>query len=136
MFTHNRYDALNDAEDADDWLINKLQALKSKRFFEPDYQKRRHTERMLLEELKSMGPNESPRGPTRSSKITEDPLEEYRREEMRLKNTRSPFVDELRLANKKLQKAFDEGRHLFQPINKQPQKQYSRSISATPGRVN
>ncbi|CAJ0575273.1 unnamed protein product, partial [Mesorhabditis spiculigera] len=77
----------------DDWLSNKLKKLKTKRE-DPDVTRRRTQERMLLEELKNA--NDSPRPAGRDYNevaAPRDPLEAYRREEERLRNTSSPFDD-------------------------------------------
>jgi hypothetical protein len=94
---------------------------------------------MLLEELKNVSTQE-PRGRiSEHHRILDNPLEDYQREEMRLKNTQSPFVDELRIANKKLQKAMNEGTYKPNYNNnstKQKWQQPARSISANPGMFN
>lgn len=43
------YDATKSAEDPDEWLRDKLNALKHKRLHDPDGQQRRQAERLLLE---------------------------------------------------------------------------------------
>ncbi|CAJ0569887.1 unnamed protein product, partial [Mesorhabditis spiculigera] len=61
---------------------------------DPDVTRRRTQERMLLEELKNA--NDSPRPAGRDYNevaAPRDPLEAYRREEERLRNTSSPFDD-------------------------------------------
>ncbi|CAK5082411.1 unnamed protein product [Meloidogyne enterolobii] len=87
-----------DPECAEDWLHSKLQALKGRR--EPIARNKKEAEKMLLEELKN-------KATKLISKESEgDPLEEYKKEEQRLKNTKSPFnteIDGLRKANKFLQ---------------------------------
>uniref|UniRef100_A0A915LE08 Phosphatase tensin-type domain-containing protein n=1 Tax=Meloidogyne javanica TaxID=6303 RepID=A0A915LE08_MELJA len=87
-----------DPECAEDWLHSKLQALKGRR--EPIARNKKEAEKLLLEELKN-------KATKLISKENEgDPLEEYKKEEQRLKNTKSPFnteIDGLRKANKFLQ---------------------------------
>uniref|UniRef100_A0A915P930 Uncharacterized protein n=1 Tax=Meloidogyne floridensis TaxID=298350 RepID=A0A915P930_9BILA len=87
-----------DPECAEDWLHSKLQALKGRR--EPVARNKKEAEKLLLEELKN-------KATKLISKENEgDPLEEYKKEEQRLKNTKSPFnteIDGLRKANKFLQ---------------------------------
>ncbi|KAI1729707.1 CRE-TAG protein [Ditylenchus destructor] len=122
IITHDNYDALSDSETNDDWLTLKLKALQNKRYMDPDAQKRRNTEKILLEELKNVtaerdaarGKREqdySFEGMGRKQEPNGDPLEEYKREEERLKNTESPFVDELRIANRLTQKQQQRGHH-------------------------
>ncbi|CAI5437706.1 unnamed protein product [Caenorhabditis angaria] len=72
-------------DSADSWLNGKLRKVKSKRDIDPDLARRRTQEQMLLEELKD-GNSSKPR-----NGMNIDPLAEFRREEERLKNTRSPF---------------------------------------------
>lgn len=49
LFANDSYDAINDSDTPDDWLMHKLKTLQNKRYMEPDAQKRRNTERILLE---------------------------------------------------------------------------------------
>uniref|UniRef100_A0A1I8BIR6 Phosphatase tensin-type domain-containing protein n=1 Tax=Meloidogyne hapla TaxID=6305 RepID=A0A1I8BIR6_MELHA len=84
-----------DPECAEDWLYSKLQALKGRR--EPIVRNKKETEKLLLQELKNKA--------TIKENESTDPLEEYKKEEQRLKNTKSSFMelDGLRKANKYLQ---------------------------------
>ncbi|CAJ0930117.1 unnamed protein product, partial [Mesorhabditis belari] len=84
----------NDADGPqEDWLSTKLKKLKSKRDIDPEIARRRTQEKMLLEELKNA--NEHREGPrdhfVNEGAVARDPLEAYRREEERLRNTSSPF---------------------------------------------
>uniref|UniRef100_A0A183CE83 Phosphatase tensin-type domain-containing protein n=1 Tax=Globodera pallida TaxID=36090 RepID=A0A183CE83_GLOPA len=116
LFLHGTEDSFGSDSDArrgaEDWLNAKLRAVKGKRYMPEAEEQWKNAERLLLEELKqkSTGAHE-PRGGG-------DPLEEYRREEQRLKNTHSPLVmdNPLRMANKNLQK--ERARHflLNQPL--------------------
>uniref|UniRef100_A0A914RSE8 Uncharacterized protein n=1 Tax=Parascaris equorum TaxID=6256 RepID=A0A914RSE8_PAREQ len=96
----DRYDSLTDAENADDWLKYQLRKLKTKRENNPEVLRRKRQEKMLLEELKHANDdrqlvrdrderNYSVEGYGQRS----DPLVEYRMEEERLRNTRSPYPE-------------------------------------------
>ncbi|KAL3108555.1 hypothetical protein niasHT_015477 [Heterodera trifolii] len=112
--TEDTFGADSDNErGADDWLNAKLRALRGKRYIPPEAEEqRKKTERLLLEELKqkSTSVHEAPRGG--------DPLEEFRREEQRLKETQSPLLmdNPLRMANKNLQKERARQFLLNQPL--------------------
>uniref|UniRef100_A0A1I7U5R9 ZM domain-containing protein n=1 Tax=Caenorhabditis tropicalis TaxID=1561998 RepID=A0A1I7U5R9_9PELO len=91
-----------ESENADSWLSGKLKKVRSKRDIDPDIVRRRTQEKMLLEELKDSAasndenqhqlPNGHYRGGGGIQNI--DPLAEFRREEERLRNTRSPYGEE------------------------------------------
>lgn len=122
LFSNERYDSITDADNPDDWLKNKLRTLHSKRGGYPDAMQRKHTEKKLLEELKNANPNNqlqkgeyvsegigqqqhqqhqnNKNGGMNDSQI--DLLEEYQKEEERLRNTRSPFtaIDDFRSMNR------------------------------------
>ncbi|CAB3407185.1 unnamed protein product [Caenorhabditis bovis] len=68
---------------ADSWLNGKLKKVRSRRDIDSDLARRRTQEQILLNELKE------PTSHTTTQFI--DPLAEFRKEEERLKNTRSPY---------------------------------------------
>ncbi|CAI2320516.1 unnamed protein product [Caenorhabditis sp. 36 PRJEB53466] len=92
--------------DADSWLSGKLKKVRSKRDIDPDIVRRRTQEKMLLEELKDSravddenahrvsNGNGQYRSGGAGGLQNVDPLAEFRREEERLRNTRSPYGDE------------------------------------------
>uniref|UniRef100_A0A0N4Z2P3 Phosphatase tensin-type domain-containing protein n=1 Tax=Parastrongyloides trichosuri TaxID=131310 RepID=A0A0N4Z2P3_PARTI len=96
LFSNHRYDPTDDAEGPDKWLENKLRQLKSKRQSQPDLSFRRNTEKILLDELKKsnkdVGRGKNEESYTYEGQGCNDPLEEYKYEEERLKNTKSPFI--------------------------------------------
>uniref|UniRef100_A0A914YVP8 Uncharacterized protein n=1 Tax=Panagrolaimus superbus TaxID=310955 RepID=A0A914YVP8_9BILA len=121
LFSNERYDSITDADTPDDWLKNKLRTLHSKRGGYPDAMQRKNTEKKLLEELKNANPNNQLQkgeyvsegigqqqqqqqqrngGNMNDSQI--DLIEEYQKEEERLRNTRSPFtaIDDFRSMNR------------------------------------
>jgi hypothetical protein len=122
LFSNERYDSITDAENPDDWLKNKLRTLHSKRGRYPDAMQRKDTEKKLLEELKNANPNNQlQKGEYVSEGIGQqqqqqnqqqqksgmndsqiDLLEEYQKEEERLRNTRSTFtaIDDFRSMNR------------------------------------
>ncbi|EGT39193.1 hypothetical protein CAEBREN_30239 [Caenorhabditis brenneri] len=87
-----------ESEDAaDSWLSGKLKKVRSKRDIDPDIVRRRTQEKMLLEELKDVSNDENNQPLTehyRNGSHVIDPLAEFRREEERLRNTRSPYGEE------------------------------------------
>nr|pir hypothetical protein M01E11.7a - Caenorhabditis elegans [Caenorhabditis elegans] len=90
-----------EADAADTWLSGKLKKVRSKRDIDPDIVRRRTQEKMLLEELKDSAANNDenqhnlPNGHARGAGLQNiDPLAEFRREEERLRNTRSPYGEE------------------------------------------
>ncbi|CAG9538493.1 unnamed protein product, partial [Cercopithifilaria johnstoni] len=100
LFAHNRYDSLTDAENADDWLKFQLKKLKAKRENNPEMLRRRRQEKLLLEELKHVNDDRQIRRENdertyslESYGQSVDPLVEYRVEEERLKNIRTPYHD-------------------------------------------
>ncbi|CAO4360555.1 unnamed protein product [Caenorhabditis nigoni] len=87
-----------ESDAADSWLNGKLKKVRSKRDIDPDIVRRRTQEKMLLEELKDSANNDEnqqqiPNGHYRGNQNI-DPLAEFRREEERLRNTRSPYGEE------------------------------------------
>ena len=115
LFSNERYDATTDADNPDDWLKNKLKTLHSKRGGYPEAIQRKHTEAKLLEELKNANPNNQlqkgeyvsegvgQKMPSNNNNFSEiDLIEEYQKEEERLRNTRSPFtaIDDFRSINR------------------------------------
>ncbi|KHN87145.1 Tensin-3 [Toxocara canis] len=99
-FYDDRYDSLTDAENADDWLKSQLRKLKTKRENNPEMLRRKRQEKMLLEELKHANDDrQMARGRDERNYTVEgygqrsDPLAEYRMEEERLRNTRSPYPE-------------------------------------------
>lgn len=48
-FGTDRYDALTDAEGTDDWLEHQLDKLRFRRDMDPDMQRRKKQEKLLLE---------------------------------------------------------------------------------------
>uniref|UniRef100_A0A0R3RML4 Uncharacterized protein n=1 Tax=Elaeophora elaphi TaxID=1147741 RepID=A0A0R3RML4_9BILA len=100
LFAHNRYDSLTDAENADDWLKFQLKKLKAKRENNPEMLRRKRQEKLLLEELKHVngGKQAARENDERTYSLESygqsvDPLTEYRVEEERLQNVRSPYHD-------------------------------------------
>ncbi|CEF68330.1 SH2 domain and PTB/PI domain and Pleckstrin homology-like domain and Tensin phosphotyrosine-binding domain and Tensin phosphatase, C2 domain-containing protein [Strongyloides ratti] len=98
LFSNHRYDPTDDAESPDKWLENKLKQLKFKRQSQPDLTFRKKTEKILLDELKNTN-NITGRGKNEESYTYEgqghnDLLEDYKYEEERLKNTKSPYFDD------------------------------------------
>ncbi|KAM3720482.1 Tensin [Dirofilaria immitis] len=100
LFAHNRYDSLTDAENADDWLKFQLKKLKAKRENNPEALRRKRQEKLLLEELKHVNDNrQTAREHDERTYSLEgygqsiDPLTEYRAEEERLQNVRTPYND-------------------------------------------
>uniref|UniRef100_A0AAF5Q5V1 Phosphatase tensin-type domain-containing protein n=1 Tax=Wuchereria bancrofti TaxID=6293 RepID=A0AAF5Q5V1_WUCBA len=100
LFAHNRYDSLTDAENADDWLKFQLKKLKAKRENNPEMLRRKRQEKLLLEELKHVNDdkqitreNNERTYSLESYGKSIDPLIEYRIEEERLQNVRSPYHD-------------------------------------------
>ncbi|EFO84785.1 CRE-TAG-163 protein [Caenorhabditis remanei] len=89
-----------ESDAADSWLSGKLKKVRSKRDIDPDIVRRRTQEKMLLEELKDSAANNDenqqqlPNGHYRGGNQNIDPLAEFRREEERLRNTRSPYGEE------------------------------------------
>ena len=109
LFSNERYDAVTDADAPDDWLQKKLKSLNVKRGRYPESLARKNTERILLEELKNAHGEKNPQkdeyvseGMGKRTPQPEDPLEEYQKEEERLRNTRSPFtaIDDFRAINR------------------------------------
>uniref|UniRef100_A0A914VCC7 Uncharacterized protein n=1 Tax=Plectus sambesii TaxID=2011161 RepID=A0A914VCC7_9BILA len=100
-FGVDRYDALTDAEGTDNWLEQQLDKLRFRRDMDPDVQRRKKQEKLLLEELKHVNDDRNvARGRHEADYSVEgvglrqmDPLEEYRMEEERLRNLKSPYGD-------------------------------------------
>uniref|UniRef100_A0A0K0FU84 Phosphatase tensin-type domain-containing protein n=1 Tax=Strongyloides venezuelensis TaxID=75913 RepID=A0A0K0FU84_STRVS len=98
LFSNHRYDPTDDADNPDRWLENKLKQLKFKRQSQPDLTFRRNTEKILLNELKNSN-DANGRGKNEESYTYEgqghgDLLDEYKYEEERLTNTKSPYIDD------------------------------------------
>ncbi|KAF7633861.1 hypothetical protein Mgra_00006719 [Meloidogyne graminicola] len=107
LFLYKEFDEpLTDPESAEDWLHSKLETLKGRKHLkeEPFARNKYEAEKLLLEELKNKATKLISEKNIKENEGG-DPLEEYKKEEQRLKNTKLPFLtlDGLRKANKYLQ---------------------------------